>query len=303
MAATPVTSAPIGRVRRARTRRARTFVIAVTALALALLTACTNEPDPSESPSPTESPSPSPTPSPGENGGEAVAVYYTVDTRAGIRLAKEVRDLSGDDLVVAAVEAMVAEPVDPDYSTTWNADTEVLDVEQSDGTITVDLSEDARTANAGSEAAAVMIQQLVYTATEAAGEEDATVELLIEGETAGELWGVVEWSEPVGREDPLDVRMLVQIDEPREGATVESPVTVTGDAAAFEANVPWRVLDEAGEEVEVGFTMTTEGQTFAPFEFEVELEPGTYTIEISEDDPSGGEGGTPMTDTKTVTVS
>jgi hypothetical protein len=301
MAVTPAAPATT-RDRRPSRRHRRTA--AVGALSLALLAACT-QPDTEPTASPTPSPTPSPTtsPSPTGDGGEAVAVYYTVDTRVGIRLAKELRDVAGDDVVAAAVEAMVSEPDDPDYSTTWNPDTEVLGVDEDDGTISVDLSEEARTANAGSEAAAIMVQQLVYTATEAAGDEDATVELLIEGEPAGELWGVLEWSEPIGREDPLDVRMLVQIDEPREGATVGSPVTVTGDAAAFEANVPWRVLDEAGEEVETGFTMTTEGQTFAPFEFEVELEPGTYTIEISEDDPSGGEGGTPMTDTKSVTVS
>jgi hypothetical protein len=43
---------------------------------------------------------------------------------------------------------------------------------------------------------------------------------------------------------------------------------------AFEANVPWRILDAEGAEVEAGFTMTSEGQTFAPFSFEVELPGG-----------------------------
>jgi hypothetical protein len=147
-----------------------------------------------------------------------------------------------------------------------------------------------------------MIQQLVYTVTEAI-DESAPVQLLIEGEPAGELWGAVSWDEPVAREDPVDVRTFVQIDTPREGAEVTSPVTVTGDANAFEANVPWRVLDEGGQEVEAGFATTTAGQEFAPFSFTVELEPGTYTVEISEDDPSDGAGGTPMVDTKTITVS
>jgi hypothetical protein len=78
---------------------------------------------------------------------------------------------------------------------------------------------------------------------------------------------------------------------------------VSGEAAAFEANVPWRVLDPAGAEVATGFTTTSEGQVFAPFTFTVDLEPGTYTVEISEDDPSDGAAGTPMTDTRTVTVS
>jgi hypothetical protein len=79
-------------------------------------------------------------------------------------------------------------------------------------------------------------------------------------------------------------------------------VTVTGEAAAFEANVPWQVLDAEGAEVAAGFTTTSEGMTFAPFSFEVELDPGTYTVVITEDDPSGGEGGTPMSDSRTFTV-
>ena len=63
----------------------------------------------------------------------------------------------------------------------------------------------------------------------------ASCEAREEGEPAGELWGVVEWVGPVVREDPLDVRSLVQIDEPTEGETVTSPLTVSGEAAVFEA--------------------------------------------------------------------
>lgn len=228
-------------------------------------------------------------------------VYFLTDTRTGFRLAREQRDVTGEDLAVAAIETMIAGPADPDYASTWNPATRVLSVERVDDVIVVDLSREARTANAGSEVAARMVQQLVYTATEAV-DRTAAVRLLIEGEPAGELWGVLEWSDPVRRERPVDVRQLVQIAIPGEGAVVDSPVEVTGDAAAFEANVPWRVLDADGEVAEEGFTTTTAGQRFAPFAFTVDLDPGTYVIEVSEDDPSDGEGGTPMRDTRTVTV-
>jgi len=291
------------------THRAARLVVAA-AVAVSVLAACTDD-DPgtgtpsgtattTASPTPTEEPSPTPTPT---ASPVDVLVYYLVDTRAGIRLARESHEVTGDDAVRAAVEQMIAGPTDPDYSTAWDPGTEVLGVTRSDGTITVDLSEQARTASIGSEGAATMIQQLVWTATEAAGAEADGVLLTIEGEPAGELWGAVTWTEPVTRVDPLDVRQLVQIAVPAEGATAPSPVEVSGDAAAFEANVPWRVLDAAGAVVTTGFATTSEGQTFAPFSFTVELPAGTYTIEISEDDPSGGEGGTPMTDTRTVTVS
>ena len=244
-----------------------------------------------------ESPSASPEPVEPTVSG----VYYLVDTRAGLRLAREMRDLAGADPATEAVEAMIAGPQDPEYTTTWNPDTEVLSVSRQGDVVQVDLSAEAREAEVGSEAAARMVQQLVYTVTDALGER-APVQLLIEGEPAGELWGSVTWDDPVRPAPPLDVRMLVQIDTPREGATVSSPVTVEGEANVFEANVQWRVIDDSGKEVDSGFTTTSEAMKFRPFSFTVDLQPGTYTVEVSESDPSGGEGGEPMTDTRTITV-
>jgi hypothetical protein len=230
-------------------------------------------------------------------------VYYAIDTRNGFRLARELRDVpKGDAGAAAAVEAMISGPLDPDYSTTWNPKTRVLGVTQQGSVISVDLSADARTANVGSGGAALMVQQLVWTATDALAAPDATVQLTIDGAPPGDLWGVLTWEKPIGRAVPEEVRTLVQIDTPREAADVRSPVTVTGDAAAFEANVPWRVLDESGTEVASGFTMTTEGMRHAPFSFQIDLAPGDYTVEIREDDPSDGAAGTPGADTRTITV-
>jgi Immunoglobulin-like domain of bacterial spore germination/Sporulation and spore germination len=295
------TTPPVERHRAKAHRRpgaTRTWLAVLAAGAVAALGACTPPDGGGATPSPTSSATET-----GPAQTVAVPAYYVIDTRAGLRLARETTEVETDDPVTTAVERMIAGPADPDYSTTWNPATQVLGISRQGETIVVNLSEDARTANVGSPGAALMIQQLVYTATDAAEEDTAPVQLLIEGEPAGELWGAVVWDEPVAREDPLNVRMLVQIDVPGEGADVTSPVAVSGDAAAFEANVPWKVLDADGAEVQAGFTLTSEGQTFAPFSFTVDLEPGTYTIVITEDDPSGGAGGTPMSDSKTVTVS
>ncbi len=295
------TTPPVERHRVEAHRRrgaTRMWLAALAAGAVAALGACTPPDGGGATPSPTSSASET---APSQT--VAVPAYYMIDTRAGLRLARETTEVETDDPVATAVERMIAGPADPDYSTTWNPATQVLGISRQGETIVVNLSEDARTANVGSPGAALMIQQLVYTATDAAEEESAPVQLLIEGEPAGELWGAVVWDQPVAREDPMNVRMLVQIDSPGEGADVTSPVAVSGDAAAFEANVPWKVLDADGAEVQAGNTLTSEGQTFAPFSFTVDLEPGTYTIVITEDDPSDGAGGTPMSDSKTVTVS
>lgn len=232
----------------------------------------------------------------------AADIYFLVDApRVGLRLAREPHFLPEDGTAEAAAEAMIGGPDDPDYSTTWNPATEVLGVHVDGALATVDLSEDARTANVGSPGAALMIQQLVHTVTAVVG-EDFAVSLLIEGEPAGELWGAVSWDGPIDRAAAVDTRQLVQIDWPREGATVASPVRVTGEAAVFEATLPWRVLDEDGNEVAGASTLTAAGQRFADYGFEVELDPGTYTVEVTEDDPSAGEGGPLMTDSRTITV-
>jgi hypothetical protein len=287
-------------------------VLAAVSVALALAACGTQAPTAgsggsggSVSPGVSESPTTSDpaTPEPPSNTPEPhlSAVFYVVDTRAGLRLAPELVDTGTDDPGVAAVAAMLTAAHDPDYTSTWNPATRVLSVTRSGSAIVVDLSKDARTANVGSEGAALMIQQLVYTAS-AAVDASAPVKLLIEGKPAGELWGVVSWTKAVKRADPLDVRQLVSVESPVDGSSVTSPVTVSGVAATFEANVPWRVRNDRGKVVKKGFTTAAEAFTFSPYSFTVELEPGTYTIEVREDDPSGGAAGPAMVDTKSIVV-
>jgi hypothetical protein len=280
--------------------------VAAVLAAIALLSGCGDDAAAPARPAPSTTSSASQSATPSSEAPvrtQEAGVWFQVDTaRAGLRLARELRDLPADDPVRAGVEAMIAGPDDPDYSSPWNPETEVLDTSTEGDRIVVDLSADARTASVGSAGAALMVQQLVYTATDAAGTPNAGVELLVEGEPAGELWGAVAWDGPVARENPDDVRMFVQIDTPREGQVVTGPLTVNGDANAFEATVVWRILDQDGEVVDSSFVTTSEGFTFAPFEFGIVLDPGTYVVEVLEDDPSGGEGGPPMTDSRTVTV-
>jgi hypothetical protein len=228
-------------------------------------------------------------------------VYYMLDTRLGPRLARELRTLPGERPGVEAVRRMIAGAHDPDYATAWNPRTKVLGVSRPGNVIRVNLPHQARRASIGSAGAALMVQQLVSTVTEPI-DRKAPVRLLIDGRPAGELWGAVVWDEPVRRAAPGKVRNLVQIDTPRERATRTSPLRVRGEANAFEANVPWRVLTPKGRVVRRGNATTAEGFRFAPFTFTVRLRPGTFVVEVSEDDPSAGEAGPPMTDDKTVVI-
>lgn len=132
----------------------------------------------------------------------AVDVYYVVDTPGGLRLVGERRDVPRSAAAESAIAAMISGPDDPAYSTTWNPKTRVIAVSRRGDQVTVDLSADARRANVGSAGAALMVQQLVYTVTSATRPTDR-VRLLIEGEPAGELWGVLAWDEAVGRDSTV----------------------------------------------------------------------------------------------------
>lgn len=284
-------------------------LIAVLSAAL-LISGCTGAPTaPPTTPAPT-APSASqtqepqsPTRGPPPEGTQAL-VYFMIeiDAQRGPRLAREPREIDPDNPIKSALEAMIAGPVDPDYSTPWPKGTRVLEVSQSGDEITVNLSSEARKANVGACCERVMVHQLVWTATEVSDPE-ASVMILIDGQPAGETWGHMSWDKAVKRGDPLEDLLTVSIDSLAEGAKVSSPLTVTGQAIAFEATLPWVLKSGDGSVIKEEVTYTLEGQQFSPWRLTLELEPGSYVLEMHEDDPSGGDSGfAPDVDTRAFTV-
>jgi hypothetical protein len=280
---------------RSKCRRAAALIVAAVVLA-----ACGGN---GEQTAPHASPSTSSSPPAEETGPSYRSVYFLVDTPVGVRLAVEEPEfpagLPDDEVPAAMVRKMISGPDDPDYTSPWNPRTRVLSVRKQGDVVTVDLSPAARRADAGSEVAERMVQQLVYTVTESEG-ASSKVLLLIAGEPAGDLWGTVSWSEPIGRAEPRDVRLPVQIGTPSDGAFLASPVHVVGGVVGDESRLPWRVLDPRGNVVRSGSaSVATDSMIFM---FEVPLGPGTYTLEVAQDHPSGGPGHRPVKDTKTFTV-
>jgi len=272
-------------------------------LAVALLSGCDNS-------------ATSPAPSSGTSSGSSsaaspsasaelitVPVYYATDTGTDLKLVREFRALPdvGGPALTAAQAVLAGEPLDPDYTGLWNPAGTVLGIDGASGQIAVDLSAEATTTMTGSAGAQLALQALVYAVTGAL-QTDETVRILVEGEPVDELFGVLDVSEPIARADPLSVRLLVQINDPNEGDVVGSPVAVSGEAAVFEATLPWRVETPDGAVVQAGVTQTAEGQTFAPFSFEVPLDPGEYVVVITEDDPSDGAGGPLQSDSRGFVV-
>jgi hypothetical protein len=264
--------------------------------------ATTASPSPTEDVTPTEEPTETEPPEPTM---ETVPVYYVGDTSRGVRLYREFHrvDTGGDKVSAAVNEAVSTTPTDPDYRTDWPQGTTAaqVDAPPSD-VITIDVR-GAGTLRGRSglneERAQMAVEQLVYT-VQAATQSRSPVQLLLNGGRTDTLLGVPV-SEPLAEGDAMDVLAQVWIIEPGEGAEVSAPFEVSGLAAAFEATVLWE-LRQGDTVVEDGFTTAEECCTMAPYSFMVDVPPGEYTLVVTDNDPSGGEGFGVWEDTKQITV-
>ena len=282
---------------------------AATVAAVAMLTSGPGTTDAGPGPAPASQPThPEQTSATEPPGGTpvTVSVYYAGDTTRGVRLFKETHQVAMDNPALAAARLSVEGAAsDPDYHSLWPQGTEVtavsFDGTGDQGTATVALSGKGLTAKpSGSSPGSLLLQQLVYTVQDALGAR-ARVEFSVDGTHADTLLGQPV-SQGVAAQAADDVQSPVQIDSPADGATVDRTFTVSGRAAAFEANVQWELMQ--GDTVaEKGFTTAAECCTLSPFTFEVTAPgPGDYTLVVHDEDASGGEGSGPVKDTKQVTV-
>lgn len=80
------------------------------------------------------------------------------------------------------------------------------------------------------------------------------------------------------------------ITAPAPGAEVSGPtVTVTGEGTGFEGTLLYRITPAGGTDaVAEGFTTAGANGEVGPYTFDVDLEPGEYTVQVWE--PGMGEG-------------
>jgi hypothetical protein len=287
--------------------RARPLATALLAVGLLGAAGCTTEED-EPVPVPTISAGPPTTavataPTPDPAAVRAVPVYYVADTPVGPRLYREFHQLGTADPGTDAVREMLAgAPADPDYRSPWRAGTALrAPVTAEPGRVTVDLTGIGGTgAKDGPPDPALAVQELVYTVQGARQSVDP-VRILVDGQPVERLWGVPT-GDPVARKDADDVRSPIQIDAPAEGAAVGEDVLVTGEASVFEASLVWEV-ERDGVVVQNGSATTGESFTLSPYRFTVHLDhAGRYTVRVSEEDLSDGEGRGSVVDDKTITV-
>ncbi|RNL78876.1 Gmad2 immunoglobulin-like domain-containing protein [Nocardioides marmorisolisilvae] len=258
---------------------------------------------------------PSGPPTSGTDAGTVYAhlpIYYLGDTAHGTKLFREVQRIQVCDKLpecgveAAAREAVAGTPQDPDYRNPWPADTTVMSATYDGNVLTLNLHTPwpEATGNGPRPTAdeKLAVQQLIYTAQDALGRGRPPVQLIIDDHKVPMILGV-STEAPLQPEDPDTILAPVQIESPAQRDTVPAgDLKVTGVASTFEANVQWELLVGGDAVVQQGHTTATECCTLSPFEFTIKnLEPGTYTLVVHDEDMSG-DGRAVNQDTKEIVV-
>jgi hypothetical protein len=187
-----------------------------------------------------------------------------------------------------AIEALLAGPNDLEAGlgmvSSLGDNTRLLDIDVADGVATVDLSGDF--VNDGGDVA-LRVAQVVFTLTQFPTVDRVTI--VIEGfPTATIGFDAVPVVE-VDRSDVEDETPLILVESPTPGATVTSPVTVTGISNTFEANVLYEVTGPDGAVLDDGFTTATSGTgTWGEFTFTIEPDPGDVTLTVFQESAEDG---------------
>ncbi len=169
----------------------------------------------------------------------------------------------------------------------------LLGLSVEDGVATADLSDEFESGG-GSFSARVRLAQLVFTLTEFPTVDAVALEIEGRAATTFSSEGIVI-DAPLTRDDFEDLVAPIVVEAPEAGATVTSPVTVSGTANVFEANVSMRIVGPDNEVIAETFTTATCGtgcrgtyRKNIPFQV-VELTDGV--IEVFE---SSAEDGSPL---------
>ena len=203
-------------------------------------------------------------------------------------------------VATAATEALLAGPSPAERAagvgTAIPDGTKLLGISLHDGVATVDLTSEYE-AGGGSYSMQLRLAQVVYTLTEFPTVKRVLFHLDGAPVDVFSSEGIV-LGHPVGRSDYADLLPAITVAEPAPGARTASPVTVSGTANVFEANVTVEVLDATGTIVGKTFTTATCGtgcrgtySVSVPFDIGVEQR-GTIVVH---DDDAAGTGTPPHT--------
>jgi Immunoglobulin-like domain of bacterial spore germination/Sporulation and spore germination len=298
----------------AMTARTRTRLAALLATSVVVLGACGTDDDPratdaNTTPSQSDTPSsPEPTdPSGPTDSGSgmpatvAAPLYFVGDTPQGPRLFREFQKVETENPADEALAVLAAgDALDPDYRSLLPQ--AQITVPSYDEHIVVSVTSDWATRPDGmsTQDAKLAVQQVVYT-VQGVLQRRSPVDFVVDGNSTDVL-GLGASSFKASQ----DALALVNVTVPEEGSIAGDTFTASGVANSFEATVPWEVREPNGKKVLHGFaTAEGWGDKLYPWETSVDvsgLAPGTYSFVAMTDDPSGGEGGGPQEDSKTIII-
>ena len=174
------------------------------------------------------------TPSTAASGTTTVRVYFSRDEKmaAATRVVPKTQQ-TGAAAMKALLEGPTAAEKDAGMSSAIPAGTTFLGLQIKDGIATVDLSVEYGSGG-GSLSMFTRLAQVVFTLTQFPTVEG--VRFKLDGELIDMLGGEgIIVDEPVDREDYEDMSPAILVESPTVGATVGSPMRITGTANVFEA--------------------------------------------------------------------
>jgi len=175
-------------------------------------------------------------------------------------------------VATAAIGELLAGPTRAErasgFDTAIPAGTRLLGISIERGVATVDFTSEYQSGG-GSLSMQVRLGQVVYTLTQFPTVKKVSFRLDGTPVNVFSSEGIV-LSHPVGRGDYKDLLPVIVVSRPQSGSRVTSPVTVSGSANVFEANVTVKVLDSGGRVVGSTFTTATCGTGCR----------GTYSVDV-----------------------
>jgi hypothetical protein len=196
-------------------------------------------------------------------------------------------------VATAAIEALLDGPTKAErasgFDTAIPAGTRLLGISINRGVAIIDLTSEYQSGG-GSLSMQVRLGQVVYTLTQFPTVKKVSFRLDGTPVNVFSSEGIV-LSHPVGRGDYKDLLPVIVVSQPAPKARVTSPVTVSGSANVFEANVTVKVLDANGRVVGSTFTTATcgtgcRGTYSVDVDFRTDREQ-QGTIVVSDDDAAG----------------
>jgi hypothetical protein len=217
--------------------------------------------------------------------GVPVTFYFVSDTPRGLKLFSETQNYQVEegDLNLQVVSNLVTGavvPLDPQYSNLWGNGNTVNSVTIDQSIATVDLGE--LSLNVGAEGEQRAIDQIVWTLTEFLPEV-ISVAFTVNGKIVESFAGHVDTTTIFERAVGYEVLNPIQISSVNQGAELTFPLTISGQACTFEANVVWK-LSQDDKVIQEGFTTASSGcPERGEWSISIEnLVPGDYTIQVLE---------------------